>query len=91
MTLRLLIVLLMASMPLASQLRIGTWESFTDQKQVRAVAIEGSRVWAATSGGVFVLDTVTSAIRQFTNTDGLTSNDLLAIHVSSDRKVWVGA
>jgi len=90
-TLRLLIVLLMASMPLASQLRIGTWDSFTDQKQVRAVAIEGSRVWAATSGGVFVLDTVTSAIRQFTNTDGLTSNDLLAIHVSSDRKVWVGA
>ncbi|MDB4974860.1 MAG: hypothetical protein JWN48_3201 [Myxococcaceae bacterium] len=38
-------------------------------------------VWIASSGGVTRLDTLTRTLQRFTTTDGLPSNEVLAVHV----------
>ncbi|MBI3005210.1 MAG: hypothetical protein HYY49_07295 [Ignavibacteriales bacterium] len=71
--------------------RIGQWKNFTDMKTVRALGAGTGALWAATAGGSFAYDPVESAFVKFTNTDGLSSNDLTAITLDQSGAVWVGA
>jgi ligand-binding sensor domain-containing protein len=71
-----------------------SWRSFGQQAGlphawVRGLASEvGDRIWAATAAGVGKFDgTQWSA---FTVTDGLVSNDVLAVAVDSSRYKWFG-
>jgi hypothetical protein len=87
----ILLVLCMIPVFLPAQLRLGAWKNFTDMKSVRAMDVHGTTVWVATGGGAFSMDTLTGMIRQYNNTNGITSNDLTALAVSQDGSVWVGA
>ena len=71
-------------------LRIGQWKSFTDMKSVRQTATLGTSIWAATGGGVFMYDTVSGQFRKFTNTDGLSSNDIRCIVAEPGKRIWAG-
>jgi ligand-binding sensor domain-containing protein len=68
----------------------GTWRTFTDMRNVRSIASADGAVWAATSGGLFRWDEGTQAVRQYTNSEGLSSNDLTAVYVDAGGRVWIG-
>jgi ligand-binding sensor domain-containing protein len=69
---------------------IGDWKSYTDMKNVRSVASDGTTIWAATSGGVFQFNPADSSYQKFVNSDGLSTNDATAIFVDSLGNVWIG-
>ena len=69
---------------------IGTWKNYTDMKSVRSVATDGAAVWAATSGGGFLFNPADSSYQKFTNSEGLTSNDVTAILIDNAGRIWMG-
>ena len=69
---------------------IGDWKSYTDMKNVRSVASDGTTIWAATSGGIFQFNPTDSSYQKFVNSDGLSTNDATAIFVDSLGNVWIG-
>jgi ligand-binding sensor domain-containing protein len=79
-----------AILPGRAEAEVGTWRNYTDMKNVRSVATDGSRIWAATSGGVFRFDPADSSYQKFTNSEGLTTNDVTAILIDQSGRVWMG-
>jgi ligand-binding sensor domain-containing protein len=73
-----------------AQQHVGEWKSFTDMKSVRGAVQIGTTIWAATGGGVFVLDTVNNLFTKFTNIDGLDTNDVNAIAFDGANGIWTG-
>ena len=69
---------------------IGDWKSYTDMKNVRSVASDGTTIWAATSGGIFQFNPADSTYQKLVNSDGLSTNDVTAIFVDSIGNVWIG-
>jgi ligand-binding sensor domain-containing protein len=69
---------------------IGEWKNYTDMKNVRSAASAGSKVWAGTSGGMFTFNPSDSSYQKFTNSEGLSTNDVTAIFIDSSGDVWVG-
>jgi len=72
-------------------LDFGRWRNFTEMKTVRGVAAVGDSLWVATAGGVFLYSTSTAHYTKFTNSEGLSSNDLTAVTIDGAGRVWVGA
>jgi hypothetical protein len=73
-----------------SSLDLGRWKNFTDMKVVRGVAATTDSVWAATAGGLFLYVPSSNRFVKFTNSDGLSSNDLTAVTLDGSGRVWVG-
>lgn len=69
---------------------VGEWKNYTSMKDVRAVAAEGEMIWAATSGGVFRFQSSDSTYQKFTNSEGLSTNDVTAIFIDSFGNIWIG-
>lgn len=74
-----------------SSLDLGHWKNFTDMKVVRGVAAATDSVWVATSGGLFLYTPSSNQFVKFTNSDGLSSNDLTAVTLDGSGRVWVGS
>ncbi|HTY38853.1 MAG TPA: hypothetical protein VMH23_17165 [Bacteroidota bacterium] len=72
-------------------LDLGRWHNFTDMKTVRAIASTTDSIWAATSGGLFLFNPSSGLYSKFTNSEGVSSNDLTAVTVDGTGKVWIGA
>jgi hypothetical protein len=72
-------------------LDLGRWKNFTDMKSVRGVAATGDSVWTATAGGLFAYIVSANRFAKYTNSDGLSSNDLTAITLDGTGTVWVGS
>jgi hypothetical protein len=70
---------------------VGEWKNYTDMKGVVSVAGTGNVLWAATHGGLFRFNLADSLFMTFTNSEGLTGNDLTAVLVDNSGKVWAGA
>ncbi len=70
--------------------RPGRWRTFTDMRSIRALASSGGIGWAASQGGLFHWESQTQGITKYTNAEGLSSNDLTAVMVDPDGRVWVG-
>ena len=70
--------------------RPGRWRTFTDMRSIRALASSGGIGWAASQGGLFRWESQTGNITKYTNSEGLSSNDLTAVMVDPDSRVWVG-
>jgi hypothetical protein len=61
---------------------------YTSTVHVRAVALAGNILWAATSGGVEQYDLASrTRTRLFTTADGLDSNDALAVRFDGNLHV----
>ncbi len=71
--------------------RIGEWRTFTNMSVVRNAVMVGTNVWAATSGGVFVYDTIENSFTKFTNIEGLSTNDIRVIAYDGSDRIWAGA
>ena len=72
-------------------LDLGRWRNFTDMKTVRTIASTTDSLWAATSGGLFLFNPSSNLFAKFTNSEGLSSNDLTAATVDGAGRVWVGS
>ena len=74
-----------------SQIDLGRWKNYTDMKEARSVAVRDDSLWVATAGGLFLYVTADRHITKFTNSEGLSSNDLTAVTIDGSGKIWVGS
>lgn len=74
-----------------NSLDMGRWRNFTDMKTVRAIAATADSLWVATSGGLFLFNPSSNLFAKFTNSEGLSSNDLTSVTVDGTGRVWVGS
>lgn len=90
---RLLSLLLMPVVGSARQspVDLGRWKNFTDMKVVRSVAAAPDSIWAATAGGLFLYIPSSNRFVKFTNSDGLSSNDLTAVSIDTRGRIWTGS
>ena len=69
---------------------VGDWKNYTDMKNTVGVVSARDAVWGATSGGVLRFTVQDSAFVKFTNSEGLTGNDISAIGLDTQGSVWIG-
>lgn len=69
---------------------VGDWKNYTDMKSVRVLVSDGRYFWAGTSGGIFRFDPSDSSFLKFTNSEGLSSNNVTALTVDAYGNIWVG-
>jgi ligand-binding sensor domain-containing protein len=64
------------------------WKSFTNVGTIRDIAIGGGRVWSGSNGGVLRLQTPSFDVSKITNTEGLSSNEVVAVEIDHHGAVW---
>ncbi len=64
------------------------WKSFTSVGEIRDIVISSASVWSGSNGGALQLNTDTQEIRKFTNTAGLSSNEIVAVAVDQHGTIW---
>ena len=65
------------------------WQAFTSLREVRALASSNGILYAATSGGLLLVENPDIPGRGFTNIDGLGSNDLTDVIADADGQIWI--
>ncbi len=79
-----------------SQFKIDNWKIYSSLLDVKAAAIDSKgRIWAGTTGGLFVYDSVNlfngQPFREFRNTEGLLSMEFTAMNADTVNKlVYMG-
>ncbi len=91
-----LVCFVLVAVPLAlmgqqSSVDLGRWHNFTDMKVVRAIAAATDSLWVATSGGLFLYNPSSDHFTEYTNSEGLSSNDLTTVAIDGAGRVWVGS
>ncbi|MCC6867124.1 MAG: hypothetical protein IT280_13290 [Ignavibacteria bacterium] len=77
---------------LFSQSSNSLWNIYTSYREVKALSYKDGFVWAATSGGLFNFELNNlSNIKKYNSLDGLRSNELTSLGITSDNRVWAGA
>jgi ligand-binding sensor domain-containing protein len=64
------------------------WKSFTNIGTIRDIAIGGGRVWGVSNGGALQVIEGSSEPIKITNTEGLSSNDVVAVEIDQRGSVW---
>jgi ligand-binding sensor domain-containing protein len=70
------------------------WINYTDLKNVTCVSMDrlSQTAYCGTSGGLFIVDLNNKTIlNKFTNIDGLINNNITALSVDNQDKLWIGA
>ena len=73
---------------------VSMWENFTDMKNVVSISVDpGSSIsYCASSGGLYVVDLNSgNVLKKYTNLNGLISNELTAITIDNQNRLWIGA
>jgi streptogramin lyase len=76
--------------PFCSIAGIGDWKNYTDMSNVVSLASSRNEIWAGTSGGLFRLSLSDSSFQKFTNSEGLTGNDVTAVALDAFGTLWIG-
>ncbi|MAT40581.1 MAG: hypothetical protein CL946_13370 [Ectothiorhodospiraceae bacterium] len=84
-------LVLVLLVPFTALAQVGSWQTYTSMKDIRAVAVADNGIWAATSGGVFFESFADGSYQRYTNTNGLATIDVTAIFVDAAGNVIVGA
>lgn len=68
------------------------WNLYTSMKDVRDLSTTGTKIWAASSGGLFTFDynSPASTITKYTSIDGMLSNELASVIVDHNGNIWSG-
>jgi hypothetical protein len=69
---------------------VGDWKTFTNTKDVRQLVCRDSILWAATEGGVVRFNVNKKQFTVYTNSEGLSVNDVVAITMDQRGRVWAG-
>jgi len=68
---------------------VGEWRNFTSKKDVVDIVLDGTSLWAASTGGMFAFHQ-DGTFETFTNAEGLRSVDLTAIASNGNGKIVTG-
>jgi ligand-binding sensor domain-containing protein len=82
-------IVFLAALVAISSVSAGEWEIFTSTSQVRYLDYFNDSLQVVTSGGLLIIDPVTSGFRKVINTDGLGTNNLYHIIKDSNDAVWM--
>jgi ligand-binding sensor domain-containing protein len=85
----ILFVILLATQALLA--KVGDWQTYTNTSDIRQMAVSQNTVWSATNGGLLAFDLMSKTFQTITNSDGLTSNDLVALEIDNQNRVWAAA
>jgi len=67
------------------------WQSFTSVGIIGDIAIGAGSVWGGSNGGgLLQFDLTNEMISKLTNTDGLSSNEIVAVEIDKHGTVWIG-
>ncbi len=69
---------------------VGPWKTFTSMRNVVDMTARQGVVWGVTDGGVLAFAPGTEEFETITNTEGLLSNDVRAVEVDADGRLWFG-
>jgi len=89
----LLLLLLMSGLFFAHDslhAAVGDWKTFTSVQDVRQVVCRDTLLWAATNGGVVQYHVYTNHLIKHTNSEGLANNDVVAIAMDQQGRIWAG-
>jgi ligand-binding sensor domain-containing protein len=84
-------VIFSASFSPAQQIQVGQWKSYTDMRSVRSIALSSSGIVAATGGGMFRYSGRSASYARWTNAEQLSTNDLTALTIDRNNRIWVGS
>lgn len=74
--------------PLILYSAVDQWQTFTNSSDIRQFVFSESTMWSATNGGVLRLETITKEFAKYTNTEGLSQIDVVAIAYDVNGFVW---
>ena len=67
------------------------WINYTNGEMICAVAVEGSKIWVGTTGGLVMIDTLTDTTIFYNHANsGLPSNYVTAIAIDASGNKWIG-
>lgn len=69
---------------------VGDWTTFTFTNEVRSIIFDGDDLWLASGGGIVKYEETIGRFTAFTNTDGLSGNDVSSLAIDSNRDIWIG-
>ena len=70
-------------LPVKAELKLDNWKTYTSLLDVRTLAMDfKGRIWAGTTGGVFVYDSNSEDIKEIRNTEGLLSLNISCIRIN---------
>ncbi len=69
---------------------VGQWKTYTNAKDIRQISFDGNNIWAATNGGLVSFDYLQQQSK-YTNTEGLLSNDLVALEIDRNQRIWMAS
>ncbi len=84
-----LIILLIFS-PFIFAQKIGSWNIYTDMKNVIQSAVVSEGLWAVTQGGAFYFNFSDNSYLQLTKSSGLSSHILTSVAIDDEGKTWFG-
>ena len=88
--LKTLLLLFIFTFSLSAQ-ELGVWKNYSDMKFVNNVIHTADGFWTATSGGAFYYSANSNSIENFlTKSEGLSSQNLTAIEIDNENRVWFG-
>jgi len=85
-----LLLFLIISIPYMAYAEVGDWKTFTSSKDIRQMVADDSLIWCATEGGVLAYNFANNIFRKYTNTEGLSSIDVVAIERDHRGRIWAG-
>jgi ligand-binding sensor domain-containing protein len=68
----------------------GTWQNYTDKRNIKDIKITAKGVWCASDGGAFFFNFNDSSFITLTKSEGLKSQEITAVTVDSENKIWLG-
>jgi len=80
--------ILLFTLPVLSIAGTGDWKTYTNASDIRRFDMADSVIWCATNGGVLKLSTQTKEFNKFTNTEGLSGINTVAIEYDPAGFVW---
>ena len=66
------------------------WQSYTNTDDIRDIAWYNGNIWCATSGGLMSYDTQNQDFQVWTNSEGLTHNNIQEVGVDYWGRIWAG-
>lgn len=64
------------------------WQTFTSIGTIKDIDIDAGKVWSGSDGGVFQVDINSRTTAKFTNTEGLSANDVVAVEIDRHGVIW---
>ncbi len=68
-----------------------TWKNFTDMRNLKDAKLTKEQALCATDGGFFIFNFKDSTYSVFTKSEGLQSQNITAVAIDNEGKIWLGS